>query len=257
MQSTAKITDREARAVCLRQHMIAELVRRKTIPLDVYKRVTGELLAEYAPEVLEAERPEQKRNLAEERRMWLQDWYHALGFMDVEAPLPTVDGKPISNRELKYRRKGGEELFYRSGQISYAAFMKAVGQEGHWTLEDEEQDKIGWEPTETGYWFWAEVAERCPRTGTSWNTLSASITLLSLEEYAVIWHAYKAATDIMLDVPAYCWLRTRHDRGDGFDSGALHAFERGVGVGVDAGGPEYLSADCSVGGGRAVEKLAA
>lgn len=197
-----------------------------------------------------------KRDLAEERRVWFQEWYDSLGFK-VEVPLPTVNGKPVSNREFKRRAEMGQTLSFRpaTSEVSYVAFM-VVGQAHHWTLKDDEQDKIVWEPAQAGYWFWAETVERCPRTGTSHDKLSEQITLLCLEEYVIVWHAHKAQTGELLDVHTRTWLRTGYRFVD-VGLGALDAFGWLGGVRVLRPGPEDLAVGCAGGGGRAMEKLAA
>ncbi|MDP2631161.1 MAG: hypothetical protein Q8P30_00130 [Candidatus Uhrbacteria bacterium] len=196
----------------------------------------------------------QKRNLAEERCAWFQRWYNELGF-EIEVPVPTIGGKAVSNREFDRRAKLGKSLFYRpaTSEVSYEAFMIAVGQEDHWTVNDEaEREKVGWELTEQGYWFWAEVRDSCPRLKTSWNTLTKKITLLSLEEYVIVWYAHKAETSEMLDQATWTWLRTRYRTNSG--SGALDAYGSSGRVGVVLGnGPVCLSVDYDNGGGRAAE----
>ncbi|MDP2631547.1 MAG: hypothetical protein Q8P30_02130 [Candidatus Uhrbacteria bacterium] len=230
---------------------------------ELVKRVlSGTVAFEFASPRLQAiitgvdsveKRQVKKRNLAEERCAWFQRWYNELGF-EIEVPVPTIGGKAVSNREFDRRAKVGKLLFYRpaTSEVSYEAFMTAVGQEDHWTVTDEaEREKVGWEPVETGYWFWAEVQKECPRLKTSCNTLTKKITLLSIEEYVIVWCAHKAETGEMLDQATLTWLRTRYRTNSG--SGALGAYEFHGRVCVCRYGPEGLSVDCDDCGGRAAE----
>lgn len=121
-------------------------------------------------------------DLATARRYWFQDWYRKLGF-NLSIPFP-----PISDEEFKRRKELGQDLFFRPStlEVSHEALMKALGQDGHWTVVDEnDRKKIVWEPTQTGYWFWATRAE----------------------------------TNTFLDTNTWSWLRTR------FGSSALGASE--------------------------------
>lgn len=147
-------------------------------------------------------------DFATNRRNWFMDWYYKLGF-SLQIPVP-----PVPDEEYKRRQAMNQDLFYRppTSEVSYEALMKAVGQDEHWTVVDEsDRKKIVWEPAQTGYWFWAEVAQECPRLGTSWNKLTKEqrLNLLSLEEYALVWWVHKAATSVMLDNRTWSWLRTR------------------------------------------------
>lgn len=184
--------------------------------------------------------------LATARHNWFQKWYRKLGF-NLSIPLP-----PISDEEFKRRKKLGQALFYRpsTSEVSYDALMKAVGQGKDWTVADnDDSKKIVREPTEKGYWFWAEVAQNCLRLGTSWNTLvlKQKLNLLCLEEYVIVWWAYKADNGIMLDTKAWSWLRTR------FGQGALDAGEYGGGVDVDRWLAYDLSHSYDYVGGRSAE----
>ncbi len=190
-----------------------------------------------------------KRDLAEERRARFGQWYQGFGFTEVTVPKPDA-----SNREFKRRAEAGQALFYRpaTGEVSYEAFMAAVGQGQYWTVVDAvERAKIAWEPADAGYWFWAEVAEVCPRLKMPWNNLNAAIHLLALEEYAVVWHALKAQ-GVVLDASTWCWLRTRYKVAKGRLS-ALSAGEAHGRVPVGRGGPENLARAYNNNGGRAAE----
>ncbi len=196
----------------------------------------------------------QKHNRAQERQQAMETFYRDLGFDELEIPVPTMDGKPISNREFGRRAKANQALFYRpaTSDVSYEAFMQAVGQDEHWTVADEdERAKIAWEPTEEGYWFWAEVQDSCPRTGTCWNDLTAEHTLLCIEEYVIVWHAMRVLEDTLIDRSTWSWLRTRYQTDSG--SGALYVFEYDGGVDVYRSRPEHLSIDYDYVGGRVSE----
>lgn len=184
--------------------------------------------------------------LATTRRDFFQNWYRELGF-NLPIPFP-----PISDQEFNRRKKLGQALFYRppTPEVSYEALMKVVGQGEHWTVTDkDDREKIVREPTKKGYWFWAEVAESCPRLGTSWNDLTKKekLNLLSLEEYVLVWWAHKADTNFMLDTRTWSWLRTR------FGRSALAARESAGRVRVCGWVAGRLSYSCVAGGGRSAE----
>jgi hypothetical protein len=208
---------------------------------EVFQRVSeGRLDGEVASAKVQLP----KRDLADKQRQWFEDWYRKLGFA-ITVPKPAV-----SNREFARRTKLGQFLVFRPSALSmtYHGFMAAVGQaSSHWTITHDDRHKIVWEPTEVGYWFWAEVAADCPRLRTTWNSLNQAIHLLSLEEYVIVWHAYKAKTGQMLDLRTWSWLRTR------FGAGALLADGYNGRVGVHGYVAEALSIPHDNGGGRAAE----
>ena len=112
-----------------------------------------------------------------------------------------------------------------SPSLAYDRFMAAVGQGDHWTVtkNDPNRAQIAWEDVPTPRWSWMETPDACPRTGTSWNDLAAlpGFRMPSLEEYALSWHATRHEHNRLLDVPTFCWLRTRFGPRA---SGALYAF---------------------------------
>lgn len=198
-------------------------------------------------------REKPKFDRAHDRRVWFENWYERLGF---NLPIQTP---PISDEEFVWRVKKGHALFYRpsTSLISYEEFMTSVGAGEHSTVKNHsERANIGWEPTETGYWFWAEVSQKCPRMNTAWDALiaafnaTASQSLISLEEYVIVWHACIEAGDSqVIDMGnSWTWLRTR------FLKGSI-IVESGVG-GIHIayyGKREDLTNPLGATGGRAVE----
>ncbi len=181
-----------------------------------------------------------------ERTQWFKDWYKKLGF-DIEIPLPNI---PPDEIELRSKLETPQALFYRppTTAVSYEQFMEAVGQERLWTLtNDAERARVVWEPIDTGYWFWAEIAPKTPRTNTSWNDLNVSTCLLSLEEYMILWYAHKDEANTMLDTDSVTWFRTR------FGPGALSAGAVLNRVYVGRSGLENLGILSQSTGGRASE----
>lgn len=150
-------------------------------------------------------------NLATARRDWFQNWYRKLGF-NITVPFP-----PVSDPEFRRRKGLGQAIFYRPAtlEVSYEALMQVFGEGNHWTIKDNDnRQKIKWEPTLTGYWFWAEVAQDCPRINTSWYNFGEEqmVNLVSIEEYAIIFLITKAETSVSIDVETASWLRTRFDQ---------------------------------------------
>jgi len=185
---------------------------------------------------------------AMDRMAWTRSWYRDLGF-EIQVPIPDVN-------DAEYERRKSLEIpqamFYRpaTSEVSYEAFMEAVGQGWHWTVGHADREKIGWEPTAQGYWYWAEVSPECPRLYWTWLNLMDSVRLLSLEEYVIVWYAHKAATGRDLDVPTWCWLRTR------YDLSALDACEHDGEVDINTFGVRGLSRPSNDEGGRATEMIA-
>ncbi|MFH1430489.1 MAG: hypothetical protein ABIG71_03125 [Candidatus Uhrbacteria bacterium] len=278
-----------------RQQLISQALQQGALPFGEYMSATEALLNMYAPDfIMEDERLErgQQRSSAQERQQQLVAFYRAKGFRvaacgyntcddpeadeecsnehdpaepsqaspgDANHPLLFIPKPNVSNREFARRRKQGQDLFWRfaTDDLSYESFMRAVGQEDHWTVTDEkERAKIEWEPTDHGYWFWAEVQDNCPRLGISHNDLSKQITLLSLEEYVIVWHAFKQEHNGTIDVRMWCWLRTRYRFGF-FDVGALDASGYYGRVDVNGDHAADLAPPYSDGGGRLAERLAA
>ncbi len=188
---------------------------------------------------------ERKYDLAEERRVWFEQWYKSLRLkLDIAVPKPQV-----SNREMRWKQDEGFALFYRppTSAAPYPWLMAEICQGHHWTEIPEERDirelkfppgwkpddghpLIVWEPTDTGYWFWAEIAETCPRLGEADHTgpggwseyqtanekrrrqrrlqLLAQVGLPSIEEYIIIWGAWYREKEIRLDITTGTYLRT-------------------------------------------------
>lgn len=198
--------------------------------------------------VVEQATPEWTQNydLAIARRDWFEKWYRKLGF-DLSIPTPH-----IPDEEFTKRAKQHQALFYRppTSAVSYEAFMKATGQGKHWTVVDDDEiprATITWEPTDTGYWFWVEISEDCPRLNISWKDLTTVFHLSSLEEYVIMWWAMKIKQRKILDNDMRCWLRTR------FGHSALRT-EAGDGmVSVRIFSHAHLSFPYAVAGGRVVE----
>lgn len=197
-------------------------------------------------------RPQRERDLAEEARQWFEAWYRTLGFTDVSAPKPAV-----ANCEFRRREAQGFGLFYvpNPSRAFYEQFMTAVGQGKHWTVADDDRENIVWQDgvaSSRGYWLWVETALACPRLRTPWETLTAQVRLLSLLEYALVWHATKERAATMLDTQTWCWFRTRYkfaaDR-----LGALNAVGCEGRVVVGRCGPGGLGVSFAGGGGRAAE----
>ena len=185
--------------------------------------------------IVAAKQPVGPNSLAARRRAWYKRYFKRLNLKGIAVPIPQVSDEEINRRAaLAIPQK----LFFIHiiSLALYEAFMKAVGQSDHWTLNHDDRHKIVWDFAAQGYWIWAEVPESCPRLKTSWNTLNTSIHLLSLVEYVEIRHSHKAETQVMLDKSTYCWLRTRYD-----GSGALAAIVCEGKVYVHANSSEDLS----------------
>lgn len=247
-------------------------LEREVLPKAVADRTVFDRLRAVCQEISEGAAPgtapgTKKRDLAEMYRAWFEAWYRSLGFT-VTVPRPNV-----TNREFARRAKKHQELRYEpaASEVPYEAFMRAVDQGDHWTVTDEgERAKIGWEPCMQGHWHWADAQDDCPRLGTTWSDLTATVKLLSLEEFVKHWYATKAGALLnslvaqqrvgeagaqekigrMLDVHTWNWLRTR------FSPGALRAlgYDGSVVVyGYSAGG---LSIPYGNAGGRALDVVA-
>ncbi|MFH1712171.1 MAG: hypothetical protein ABH846_02975, partial [Patescibacteria group bacterium] len=154
-----------------------------------------------------AKQQPKKRDLAEERRLEIEQVYHEHGLKVGTVPKPE-----LSNRAITKLRIEGKEIFAvpPEGVASYRQIMTAFGQADHWTLTHEDRHKIVWEPLAEWRWIIVEVTPDCSRRGTCWNDLNTAIYQLSLEEYAPVWHLHKALTGIILDQRTFCWLRTRY-----------------------------------------------
>lgn len=231
------------------RRMVAELERRLLKGNPNWDFVKPRLEAmiegrEYAPG--EWQIKPKKHDLAEQRRLVMEQFFRTRGFPALNVPKPNV-----SNREFARREKFGNQLFYMPFKMQiadYDCFITSVGQANHWTVIDQaKRAKIGWQISGPGYWFWVEVSPACPRLKTSWNDFNASIRLLSLEEYAVVWHFLKA-NGTVLDHNTLSWLRTRYD-----DSGALYADGYDGEVFISRSSVVNLSVAYDDSGGRASE----
>ncbi len=134
--------------------------------------------------------------------------------------------------------------------------MKAVRQEGHWTVAHEDRRKIQWDTDllQCPYWMWVECATGCLRLQKSWTVLSATSApqrLLALVEYAVAWWALQGR-GIVLDFSTCCWLRTGYEVSKE-ERRALDAHVDGKGVFCCASGPGSLHVGYVTHGGRMME----
>lgn len=194
----------------------------------------------------------------ERRQRDITLWFWALGF-EINIPLPHV-----REEDWEERVKGKHALFYRppTREVAYDLFMRATWHGQDWTVVDEDRLAIGWEPAETGYWFWMDVQTLCQvQEGLTWHDLTASMCLPSLEEYVIAWTFHRALGEVRFD-PApglshgtICHLRTR------FGEGALNVSTRRrprtERFEIGQHSAEQLStADNSYFGTRAVERVA-
>lgn len=142
---------------------------------------------------------------AEDRRRWFELWYSTLRF-SVAVPMPQV-----TDKEFARRGRISQRLFFRpsTDRVSYQAFMKSVGWGADQTVSGAAVTGIQWEPTEEGYWFWAEILNRVPRQNCSWQNLMFAHRLLSVEEYVIVCWAHWSETRHFIDETTMCWLRTR------------------------------------------------
>lgn len=192
------------------------------------------------------------RDLAEELRAKVEANHRRLGHNRVNVPKPDVKNKDI--RDWKEAKLG---LFYRpaDSELTYTEWMTSHGQGKHWTIANAfERNLVVWEPCAIGYWFLAEIVTTCPRTKTRWNDLTASvsgISLLSLEEYVIVYWTQCDLIGLRIDVSTWCWLRTR------FGSGAaLCTYGSDAGICVDRRDASGLAVPYDVGGGRRREEVA-
>ncbi|MDO8505174.1 MAG: hypothetical protein Q7S48_01155 [bacterium] len=196
---------------------------------------------------------EEKSQKLKDRQRAVQKFYTELG-IEVVVPKPFV----ASNREYSRNRKKNKELFYRpsSSTMGYAKFMKAVGQGKHWTVVHKDRNRVKWEDAETGYWFWAEVAPKCPRVKTSWSKLITTLKrLISLEEYVIVWYMCCKAGET-LDISTLSWTRTRYNfanLGESERLGALLAIEYEGWINIRWREPESLGVPYDDEGGRVAE----
>jgi len=221
------------------------VIARVALQMIIEGKTEGEIRAG-----LGSNRQAPKRDLAEERRAAVQKLFFDLSF-NITVPKPTASNHDFARWEESAEPR--KALFYRppESEVSYEAFMGAVGQGGHWTVADEKaRAKIGWESAAEGYWFLMEVASDCPRLKTSWNALNIAIRLPCLEEYAIAHWLCRMNLDD-LDIRTACWLRTVFGSGMLSVDGARNKIT--VIVREDEG---QLSKSYGGEGGRAVETIA-
>jgi len=245
------VTDAQELAIRRQADEVVKRVLKGTVPFDFASpRLQAIVVGAESPEKV----GKKKRDIAEERRQLFEDWYRQIGSFITFIPKPMV-----SNREFVRRAQAGQVLFYRhaTDDVSYEDFMKAVGQGDHLTVTDNaERAKIVWEPTETGYWFWAETSAKCPRLKTPWNTLITTITrLINLEEYAIVWWVCREAGET-LDISTWSWTRTCYNvaaAGEPERLGALRVTADDGKVYVHKHDPEHLEVSYDHEGGRSAE----
>lgn len=165
--------------------------------------------------------------------------YFKLGF-EIRASLPIVN-----DEEYLCLIKNNQALIYRpaSSEVSYEAFMKAVGQGDHWTLNnDYEPENIEWSVVDRGYWFWADVSPDAPRCGQSRESIFVDLSggsrkLMTLEEYAIVWWTAKTSQKgVVFDQHTYTYLMNLCGNGSllghGTDEGIkiirIHQREKGA-----------------------------
>lgn len=250
---TRAITARRKQQIYELTTLLAKLAVEGRIPRDEFLKTVKGVIRRFVPDALPEPKAEQEptHSRAEARRAKVEAWYHALGF---QISVPRLYA---SNREYLRRLKLGQDLFYRPASllVSYDAFMQAVGQAQHWTLRHADvREWIGWESTPIGYWFWAEVAPKCPRISTSWEARGKA-QRISLEEYVIVQHETNFKTTIKPDFNGrICTLfRTQYSGSYVIALGT----ERFNGEVVAFNFRDELADDCGNLCGRLVERIAA
>jgi len=188
---------------------------------------------------------------ASARQEVVHDFFHSHD-LTVEVPLPAVTDAECIRRSLF-----GQEPFYRpsSAVVDDRQFMVAMGYGYHPTVSDEQyRNNIIWEPTPTGYWFWGDAMDVCPRAGVPWVELTEMVILPALEEYAVAWCMYQhehREHGERFDSQSWSWLRTRTRQ-----DGALRASGSCV-LHINVCDTDALRRVYPGIGGRSVERIAA
>ena len=192
--------------------LVAELVRRViagTVPFARARDTLVMLVEDRAdgspiPQRGKKDHPP-KRDLANERLLTVESWYRGLGFK-VRVPKPDA-----SNSDFARWEREGKVLFYRpaTDEVSYGEFMSSVGQDRNWAaLNRASIEQLRWEPAVEGYWFTMEAAPVCPRLQVPGGSLSSSIALPCLEEYAIAFWMLARLDSVRIDISTGCILRT-------------------------------------------------
>lgn len=183
-------------------------------------------------------------NAGEMRCRFMEDFFRKIGIKIV------VLYPNITNEEFDQWIARGFQLFYlpSSKSVPRAELLAALGITELRALTDNFLlENIVWENIETGYWFWAEVRDICPRQTKTRKEITSEVTLLSLEEYAIVWHVWLAETGKNIDIPSWCFLRTKYKKDLLYARGWID----NVLVGINS--RNELTLKFESGGGRAME----
>lgn len=155
------------------------------------------------------------RDPVEDWWRWTEEQFYKKYGFDIQVPRPAV-----TCEQLVGWRQDGKQIFYRPAEflVPTSKLIPAFGHENHWTLEEGQFRKIGWEPAKDGYWFLAEAREACLRHGKTFREYEEErpegAELVSLEEYLIIWHVLKDDLQMILDSEFHTMLHTPYGMGE-------------------------------------------
>lgn len=183
-------------------------------------------------------------NAGEMRCRFMEDFFRKIGIKIV------VSYPNITNDIFDQWIARGFQLFYlpSSKSVPRAELLAALGVTELCALTDNfVLENIVWENVEAGYWFWAEASETCPRREKTRREITSEVTLPSLEEYVITWHAWLAETGKSMDIATWCFLRAKYKKDMLYARGWIN----NVLIGINS--RKELALKFASGGGRAME----
>lgn len=183
-------------------------------------------------------------NAGEMRLRFMEDFFRKIGIKIV------VLYPNITNDIFDQWIARGFQLFYipSSKSIPRAELLAALGVTELCAFTDNFVfENIVWENVGAGYWFWAEVGETCPRREKTRREITSEVTLPSLEEYVIAWHAWFLETGGSMDIATWCFLRTKYKKDMLYARGWINNVLMGI------NSRDELALKFASGGGRAME----
>jgi hypothetical protein len=158
------------------------------------------------------------RPLAEQIMLFFVEFFRINRLGKIEVPLPTNSrGEPMSDAQIQLWLDQKWSLYYRpaSSVASFTDMMDYFTGTTSWTASTLELFReASWEPTEEGYWFWADISYESKNVVAEDQISEPEANrFLCIEEYLIFHFATDHPNPLVQNYPMWLekpmWLRTR------------------------------------------------
>jgi len=159
------------------------------------------------------------RPLAEQIMLFFVEFYRVNRLGKIEVPMPKNSrGEDMTDHQIDIWLGQKWSLFYRppSSIAPFTTLMDSFSGTSSWTTHDMDIFREAtWEPTDNGYWFWADIDWSKGNLVTEEKIdEELSKRLLSIEEYIIVNYSSDCPNPLILNYPFWrekhhTWLRTK------------------------------------------------